>query len=293
MKDSKNSPPKSKAISWNICRQCNYNCSYCVQGKNHTGLPAPGDLEKITHFFCDLDRGWEIKISGGEPFLCPDFLNIISSLGKAGINISVVTNFSFPKKVYKRFLEICGENLRSFSVSLHREKVNWRKFLKKSLWIKQKIDKTKKGSLVVNSVVEPGKVREIIGIKKSFNNAGIRFYPQLMRVKGKVVNYNREEQLVIIDLAEDKDPFKINAGYVLKGKTCYAGMNYFVVTPEGACYSCYPGKRDESGYMGSIPAGNFKLRDRPVKCPYETCSCTVPINRGMVSIQVDTKEYFL
>jgi MoaA/NifB/PqqE/SkfB family radical SAM enzyme len=274
--------PKSKAISWNICRQCNYNCTYCAQGKDHTGFPSPEDLAKLKDFFCNLGQGWEIKISGGEPFLCPDFLDIIHSLKKAGIKISVVTNFSFPEPVYKKFLTIAGPYLRSFSVSLHREKTGWRDFLKKSIRIKKKIAKTKKGSFVVNSVVEPGKAHELTGIKNAFKEKGIRFYPQLMRVKGRTVDYNREEQAVILKLAEDKDPFKINAGYSLKGKTCYAGTNYFVVTPEGKCYSCYPGKRDESGYMGSIIAGDFKFREQPALCPYDVCPCTVPINRGIV-----------
>jgi len=274
--------PKSKAISWNICQQCNYNCSYCAQGKHHTGLPSPADLAAITDFFCGLGQGWEIKISGGEPFICPGFLDIIRRLKKAGIMISVVTNFSFPEPVYKKFIKITGKYLRSFSASLHREKADWRDFLTKCVRIKKKIDKTKHGSLVVNSVVEPGKAHELIGIKKAFKEYGIRFYPQLLRVKGQAVDYNRDEQAVILKLAEDKNPFKINAGYSLKGKTCYAGMNYFVVDPEGRCYTCYPGKRDESGYLGSIITGDFSFRDQPLSCPYDVCPCTVPINRNII-----------
>ena len=281
MKVSEIKRPKSKAISWNICRQCNYNCAYCAQGKNHSGLPSAASLIKLTTFFRGLSKGWEIKISSSEPFLCPGFSDIIGCLTETGIKISVVTNFSFQRDVYKKFLETCGEHLRSFSASLHREQVDWQKFLSKCLWIKQEIGKTKKGSLVVNTVVEPGKTHELIEIKNRFKEEGIRFYPQLLRVKGKTVVYSPEEQTIIMELAGDRNPFQINAGYSLKGKTCFAGMNYFVVTAEGRCYTCYPGKRDESGYLGCILTGDFKFREEPLRCPYEVCPCTVPINRGM------------
>ncbi|MCP4154356.1 MAG: radical SAM protein [bacterium] len=274
--------PQQKIISWNICRGCNYNCRYCAQGKEHSGFPATREITALGDFFCGLDAGWEIKISGGEPFLYPGFLTLIKRLVKAGIKISVVTNFSFPKKDYKRFIKSTGKQLRTFSVSLHREKVHWKEFLKKTEWIAKKIARTAGGSLVVNTVVEPGKAAELIAIKREFEAKGIRFYPQLMRKKGKTVEYKPVEKEIILTLAGDKNPFEINAGYSMKGRTCYAGMNYFIVSPEGKCFTCYPGKRDGAGYMGEIPAGDFKYRDEPTICPYEVCPCTVPINRGMI-----------
>ncbi len=212
----------------------------------------------------------------------PGFLEIVHSLQKAGLLISVVTNFSFSKKIYKKFFKISGDSLRSFSVSLHREKVDRREFLKKCLWAKKKLAKTVRGSLVVNSVVEPGRAAELVEIKTAFKDRGIRFYPQLKRQKGRPVNYDAAEQAVILELAEDRNPFAINAGYEMKGRACYAGINYFVVTPGGECFTCYPGKRDGSGYLGSIPGGDFVFRGEPVGCPYEVCPCTVPINRGMI-----------
>lgn len=249
------------------------------------GLPSAEEMEVFEGFFRSLGAGWEIKISGGEPFLYPGFLGVVEGLVETGLKISVVTNFSFPRAVYRRFFRSCGDQLRSFSVSLHREKVDWRDFLKKCRWAKKKINKTAKGSLVVNSVVEPGRAAELLDIKRAYEERGIRFYPQLMRKKGKAVEYAPREQEVIRELAGDRDPFKINAGYNLKGGTCYAGLHYFIVTPEGKCFTCYPGKRDGSGYMGSITEGDFAFRTQPLQCPYDLCPCTVPINRKIAPRQ--------
>lgn len=245
-------------------------------------MPSPFEIDMFKHFFKRLEGGWEVKISGGEPFIYPRFLEVVEWLMESGMTVSVVTNFSAPKRVIKKFLRITGSGLRSFSASLHRERVHWPDFLKKCLWLTRKLRKYPNASLVVNSVVQPGKAHELIEIKQAFESEGIRFYPQLMRKKGKPLPYSPEEKEIIKEMAADKDPFKINAGFSMKGKTCYAGINYFIISPEGKCFSCYPGKRDETGYLGSIADNDFAFRPAPLVCPYDICPCTVPINRGMI-----------
>lgn len=245
-------------------------------------MPSAGEIEIFKHFFKNLGGGWEVKISGGEPFIYPGFLEVAGWLIDAGMSISVVTNLSAPKRVLKKFITITGSGLRTFSASLHRETVHWPDFLKKCLWLSRKLRKYPNASLVVNSVVQPGKAHELIEIKQAFEAQNIRFYPQLMRKKGKPLSYSPEEKQIISELAGEKNPFKINAGFSMKGKTCYAGINYFIISPEGKCFSCYPGKRDETGYMGSIPDRDFAFRPEPQACPYDICPCTVPINRGMI-----------
>lgn len=274
---------RQKIISWNICGGCNYHCSYCVQGKQHEGFPTAEQLAGFESFFRGLGDGWEVKISGGEPFCCPGFLDVVGWLREAGAAVSVVTNFSFPKRTYRRFLSITGDGLRTFSASLHREKVEWKKFLKKCSWIQKKIAKTDKGSLVINSVVVPGEAEALLEIKGAFEKEGLRFYPQLMRRNGRAVDYSPREKALIAQMAGDRNPFKINAGYSMKGATCYAGMNYFIISQDGSCYTCYPGKRDGQGRMGNIIKGDFRFRDEPIQCPYDICPCTVPINRGIVA----------
>ena len=274
-----------RVISWNICAGCNYGCSYCSQGRVHAGFPTDAQVSAVTGFFSRLGAqgSWEVKISGGEPFYYPRFLEAVEALVEAGMTISVVTNFSFSRGLYREFLAVTRDQLRSFSVSLHREKVDWRDFLKKCRWLARKIARTERGSLVVNAVVEPGRVAELVPIKRAFEGEGIRFYPQLLRRRGRPVEYGPEETVVIRDLAGDRKPFEINMGYSLKGSTCYAGIYYFIITQEGKCYTCYPGKRDGAGYMGDLTVRDFVFRKEPIICPYDVCPCTVPINRGMIS----------
>ena len=281
-----------KIISWNICGICNYHCSYCSQGKHHLGSPTKRELKDIITALKTLGPGWEIKISGGEPFFCPHFFWAVKRLVRAGFLISVVTNFSYGIKVYQKFLRLTGPALKTFSLSLHREKVEWSFFLEKVTRIKEKLAGLPCASLVVNTVVIPGEVRELVPIKKEFRQAGIRLYPQLMRIKGRPVVYSQADEELINELTGDKkDILKANRGYSMKGVRCFAGRNYFIITQEGEAYTCYPGKRDGQGAMGSLVKGSFCLRDEPLLCPYDVCPCTLPINRGIVVSSKTSIQY--
>ena len=83
-----------RIASWNITSRCNYACSYCAQGRRHDTGPAPGVTGVIADFLSRLGPGWEVKISGGEPFMEPDLLPVTERLAEAGLRVSIVTNFS-------------------------------------------------------------------------------------------------------------------------------------------------------------------------------------------------------
>ncbi|MBN1699330.1 MAG: radical SAM protein [Spirochaetales bacterium] len=278
---------QGNAVSWNICEACNYDCSYCAQGRLHRGFPSPGDAEAIARFLAGLAGGWEVKISGGEPFFYPGFIDTVRILVGGGVKISVVTNFSFSFGLYTDFLAVTGDSLRSFSVSFHREKTAFHRFLRKCLKIKQRLDRLDHASMVVNSVVVPGEIADLIRIKKELEKNNIRFYPQFMRKKGKAIRYNKKEKDLIRDLTGGaEDPFLVNRGYSFRGRTCYAGSRYFIVTMTGECFTCYPGKRSGKGSLGAIKDGSVRLLEDSLICPYETCPCSVPANRGIISSSI-------
>ncbi len=272
-----------KTISWNICGICNYNCTYCVQKRSSKrGIPDEYMRAKFIEGFTHLQGSWEIKISGGEPFLTPDFFTIIEGLLNAGHRISILTNFSSSLEELEEFIHLCNYQLRTFSISLHLEKVKPLEFLEKSLKIKQILKSYPKATFVVNSVVIPNEIENLIKIKEQFEAKNIKFYPQLMRVDGQTIEYAKEEKHLLNHLLGNATPKTANTGYNFKGQLCYAGMYYFIMNYKGDTYRCYPSKRFQDGYIGNFLDGTFKLWEIAKPCPYETCPCTVPINRGLV-----------
>lgn len=83
-----------KAI-WEITHQCNYQCSYCIFSCN--GRKIPGELN-LTECFKVIDElvshGFKyLKITGGEPFLRKDIIDILEYASKRMV-VDVSTNAS-------------------------------------------------------------------------------------------------------------------------------------------------------------------------------------------------------
>lgn len=271
--------------SWNIVAGCNYRCTYCVQKPRAPELPPDKSLSRALDALAKLPGRWEVKISGGEPFLLSSLVAVAARLARAGHKVSLLTNLSAPLERIDAFLLAAGERLRTFSCSLHLQHVREEAFLEKVLAVRERLSRLPKATLVVNSVVVPGRVEALGETRRRFEAAGIKFYPQLMRVDGEPHAYSEADAKAIDAAFGDLvGPGRINRGYDLKGRLCHAGSKYFIVHPGGRAYTCYPGKRSGDGDLGSLFDGSFALRDGPAPCPYPACPCTVPQNRGIVDL---------
>lgn len=273
-------------INWNIVGGCNYRCSYCVQ-KHQSGLGGPGDAQLDAGLQClaALPGSFEVKISGGEPFLLKRLPEVAARLAASGHRVSLLTNLSVPLEIVQRFVAAAGGALRTFSCSLHREEVGEDEFLAKAIAVRALLAPLPKATFVVNSVVVPGRIGALGETRRRFEAAGIKFYPQLMRADGEPARYGWFDRRRLAQHFGDlTQPGEINRGFSHTGRLCHAGHRYFIVTPKGDAYTCYPGKRYGDGYLGNIFDGSFVLRDGPQPCPYAVCPCTVPQNRGIVAM---------
>lgn len=276
--------PLRPVVNWNIVGGCNYRCSYCVQ-KHADGVGGPDDkrLAAGLDTLCALPGAWEIKISGGEPFLLKRLPEVAARLAAAGHKVSILTNLSPSLTVIERFINAAGSRLRTFSCSLHLEEVSAEDFLAKAVAIAQLLRYLPHATFVVNFVVQPGKVRQAAQLRRQFETAGLKFYPQLMRVDGTPARYGLIDRFLLKRAFADlSGPSAMNRGYSHLGKPCHAGQYYFIVHPKGDAYTCYPGKRTGQGYLGNIYDGTLQLTEG-LLCPYAVCPCTVPQNRGIVT----------
>jgi MoaA/NifB/PqqE/SkfB family radical SAM enzyme len=279
------SAPLRPVVNWNIVGGCNYRCSYCVQ-KHAAGVGGPSDaeLERGLETLCRLSGVWEFKISGGEPFLLKRLSEVARTLSTAGHKVSVLTNLSAPLHVMQRFVEAAGDRLRTFSCSLHLEEADKAQFIAKATAVRDLLRPMPRASFVVNHVVRPGRVGEAAALREEFESAGLRFYPQLMRIDGAPVRYGMVDRWRLARAFADlAGPQGMNRGYSHRGRTCHAGHRYFIVQPKGDAYACYPAKRAGQDHLGNIYRGELSLADAPRPCPFTTCPCTVPQNRGVVT----------
>jgi mycofactocin biosynthetic radical S-adenosylmethionine protein MftC len=81
-------------VTWEITSRCNLSCRHCLSADvmEHSG--AELDFDECRRFIDDLVRMnvFQINFGGGEPFLRPDFVDILDYAHRAGIVTCVSTN---------------------------------------------------------------------------------------------------------------------------------------------------------------------------------------------------------
>ena len=276
--------PRRRTIEWQVCGLCNYDCSYCIQSRRHrVGAPSEKDVESFLAFFRSLTDPWEVKMTGGEPFAFRGFLGRIvpGLVGETPHTVSVLTNLSAPLSALERFAVLTAGRLGIVSASLHLESTTPREFVEKALKLRQWLGPAP--SLVVNAVLVPGRLREVARARDEVEAAGLRFFPQVMKANGGIHPYSGEDvKLLESFLGPGNDPRRENRAPNYRGLSCWAGVDYLVLTQEGEAFSCRTARRFSEGYLGSALDGSLRRLSGPKPCPYTICPCTVPANRGMI-----------
>lgn len=305
-------------VEWQVNGHCNYDCVYCIQSrKSRVGTPDSETITAIVGGLAKLPGTWEIKMSGGEVFAFKGFIDqvIPELVQRTPHHLSVLTNFSAPIHILKRFSELTGDRLRVTSASLHPDTADVDEFVAKAIEYRESRAKhNPHSSFVVNVVLVPGKVSNHFKYREILAEAGFRYFPQLMKIRGGVYPYNDAEKAMIEQITGGShDPMVVNRAPSYQGMYCEAGKWYFIVDQKGEAYTCRTGKKyakldsqyemdvdddpeeeqDEyksKGRLGSFVRGDFQLFARGGKCPYPICPCTVPVNRGIVHVPADWKS---
>jgi hypothetical protein len=275
---------RAPTIEWQVCGVCNYDCSYCIQSReSRVGHPSDADVERFLGFFAGLRGRWEIKMTGGEPFAFKGFMGRIVPGLIAGTSheLSVLTNLSAPMPVLERFAELTRGWLGVVSASVHLEHVDAEAFAEKAAAFGALLDPA--ATLVINGVLVPGRLGEVGAARDALRRGGLRFFPQLMKVKGGVHAYDAADAArVQAMIGVAPTPREANTAPSYRGRSCWVGVEYFVLTQTGDAWMCRTARRHGQGYLGNVLQDTLVLRDAPSPCPYDICPCTVPANRGMI-----------
>ena len=266
-------------ISWNINTACNYRCSYCTQRFKEDRGRWSRDTPRFLEAFARLPGPWEIKLSGGEPFVHPTLDEIVGGLAQQGRSVSVVTNFSASEARWERFLQFTGPRLRVVSCSLHLEYADPDAFLARAVWLQRQLPEG--ASLNVTCVATRDNLPRLAELGKRFSNEGVRFKVQPEKQNRDVVPYTDAEQAAIRALGGHNGLGEI--AFNFQGSLCWSGSRYFILDDKGEAFRCYPARRYKVERMGNFLDPGFTLGDAPTPCLYACCNCTVPIERNMVS----------
>ncbi len=302
--------PAEGVVSWNVNTACNYRCAYCTQrAKDDRGRPG-GDPRPFLDAFARLPGPWEVKLSGGEPFVHPGLDGIASGLARLGHRVSVVTNFSADRARLEAFARAASGRVGVFSCSLHLQYVAdaLDDFFDKASWFKATLEAAHADSLfAVSAAPRPSSTgsdtddpaapppslcvtlvaaRAVLpllpGIAARARDAGVSFKVQPEKQDRDVIRYTEDEKRTILAFGGHNLTGEII--HRLEGRPCWAGARYFILDDEGRAFRCYPARRYRLETMGNFLSPDFDPADGPAPCRYQTCNCTVPIARGMMPL---------
>jgi len=268
-------------LSWNLNDACNYRCSYCTQRFQKDRSRQLADPALARRRLGALPGSWEIKLSGGEPFVQPGLGELVAGLVAQGHLISIQTNFSAPDAQVQSFLEATRGALHLFSASLHLEYATPAAFAERY----QRLIRPWEAAGVrfhVTAVATPARLPELHDrVAPFFREQGIVFKVQPEKVHGVVRRYTPAEERLLLDLGGHNLTRQIAPNY--QGRLCWAGCRYLVIKSSGAAWRCYAASRvgGRHARLGDLDAG-LALLPGPRLCPYVHCCCTVPIQRGMI-----------
>ena len=114
-----------KYVSWDFLRRCNYYCSYCPANASNTFEEFRNfeEIQKaLQKIICGFGRNEKIKfvISGGEPCLHPNFMDLVKDIVGHGHVLHVTTNGSRSSEYFSELIKYAD-----IGVSVHLEFVKY------------------------------------------------------------------------------------------------------------------------------------------------------------------------
>ncbi|MHB9154387.1 MAG: radical SAM protein [Endomicrobiales bacterium] len=260
--------PEQVQFEWNIAYACNFRCSYCFfegkweeYGKRNIFLSVPEWMKRWERMHRLYGRS-SILITGGEPFIYPDFLDLVKALSAFHYPINISTNTSGD---LKKFAAMMDPSRVSVTLSFHPRfnalprVLALKKFLKGSGFDSEFINFVcyppffKDMDRWVNEAAEAGEKLKVIPYNGPF---GGRNYPDGYSIE--------EKQKLGIGSSWEENVKR-------RGKVCKSGMRSALIFPDAKVVRC--GQIGERFIIGNFLDDSFRLLEKPLPCEVEYCPC--------------------
>ncbi len=272
---------------WQLNIYCNFNCPYCyIQNKKKQDPRYAGhDPKMIVKAFNDTKLTWLIHMSGGEPFLHPDFVNMCKELTKKHY-ISINTNLSIPN-VLDFAKEIDPKRVAFIHCSLHIGERERLKLINKFIEYYHVLKKAGFNIYTTQVMFPPilHKFDETFGF---FKNKKIIVRPKIFRGYYNLKHYPKAyipaertkllfyynlsrklEEISTLHIDPNLDDRLIYGDLSFRGLKCSAGKDFVVIEYNGDVIRCH----SERKKLGNIFEGKLNLHKEAKPCGAKICVC--------------------
>jgi len=264
------------SFSWNITFSCNYRCPYCWFHGEWQNLASKNryfSVKELIEYWERIYRRYGsvvIDILGGEPFIYPNFIELVQELSNIH-KVNVATNLSCD---IKRFAENIDPLKVGIRITFHPMFAEFDTFLKRALFLKEH-----NFGANVTYLAYPPQIGLIGDYKERFASEGLNLCLLTFWGKYKELDYpegyTKEEKEIIAFDVDNRcgEKFQVTPQEV-KGKLCRAGQRYAVIFPDGATVRCGGGASSDSDIsMGNFFDEGFQLLNDPLPCSSKYCPC--------------------
>ncbi|MCK9612266.1 MAG: radical SAM protein [Bacteroidales bacterium] len=263
-------------IIWKINSVCNFRCKYCtvpsdVDERNF-------DLNTIKKNFNRDNKKWLIIITGGEPFLKKNFIEIIKTLTEnhyvhINTNLSTSNVEEFAKKISPQ--NVYGLNVAAHVLEREKYDKDFKQFIKNINLLRDK-----GFSLFISYIFHPEMIERIERDFELFEKGGVNevvLRPFMGTYKNKVYpnSYTVRGLEILNKYGKQEYELGSTVGIIsYKDNWCLAGRRSFMIDEKGIAYRCEPlYKNGNTDSNGNFFDDSFIPDKKIKKCPLEATPC--------------------
>ncbi len=280
-------------IHFDITEFCNYHCEYCYQGiaKIHKHI-SENVYNNFFDFLSNLKDQFTVHLIGGEPFLYPNFFNMVERIVSMGHKISCTTNFSHSKNILEKFVSIAKGNISFIEISIHLTQIkNLDEFIDKLLWFKS-ISYLKFEDFQLNSIMLEDNFLQIKQLREKIESIGFKLNIQRVFDNNGYCTYSEEiEKWLEINNCIDIPLYMVIGKDFANvcGVACRTGNKFFKILIDGKVTRCFNDQEYGYNLLGNMNESS-KVKILQDYCPClsvnNKCRCYAGfIKLGQIDIQ--------
>ena len=259
-------------IAWEINSVCNFNCPYCINPSEQSPDSSDYSVNEIKSAFNKTKKNWIICFTGGEPFLFPNFTDLLSELSHKhyfdiNTNLSTDNIYNLPNiKNPSSILSVYA----SYHVIEREKQINGiRDFIDKVLFLQQQNIHT-----IVSYLAYPSLMPRIKDDIDFLLNQGIKnIAPKrfIGTFQGKIYpeSYSEGDITFMKSLKNCFELDLVNFDQNTIGRPCLAGKKYFFMNRHGELFRCSSILSPHGNFFEQTISYDFFSK----KCTSKNCSC--------------------
>ena len=257
---------------WDIHYKCNFRCPYCWFYRNWEVMEKQNLYLSVPEWMVHWERIYQkygnirVEITGGEPFIYPNFIELIKSLSSLH-KVKITTNMSGD---IESFVKVIDPQRVNLDMNFHILFSDLEPFIKKVHILKQA---GFKGGVCY--LAYPPQMDKIEYLSQRFKKEGIgfalaAFWGEHEGRKYPAAYTDQEKEMMKPYLGDINRVTYHLDGRSPKGKLCNAGHKYADIHANGDVVRCGPlGDK----IIGNILSADFELLDSPLPCEADFCPC--------------------